>query len=63
MRHPNPAPSGLWRGIIAGLAIQGIAFGALAAVWVLIGSHPLLLRATFCPQQPLHQSCTITFHQ
>ena len=51
------------RGIVAGLAIEGIALGALAVVWVLIGSYPLILRAAFCPGQPLHQSCTITIRQ
>jgi hypothetical protein len=62
MKRRTASPC-LQRGILAGLAIEGIALGALAAVWVLIGSYPLILRATFCPGQPLHQSCTITIRQ
>jgi hypothetical protein len=63
MRQRTPAPSSLRRGIIAGLAIEGIALGILAAVWVLIGSYPLLLRMAFCPAQPVTQPCTITFRK
>jgi hypothetical protein len=62
MKRRTASPC-LKRGILAGLAIEGIALGTLAAVWVLIGSYPLILRATFCPGQPLHQSCTITIRQ
>jgi hypothetical protein len=63
MKRRTPASPSLQRSILAGLAIEGIALGALAAVWVLIGSYPLILRAAFCPWQPLHQSCTITIRQ
>ena len=62
MKRRTASPS-LQRGILAGMAIEAIALGALAAVWVLIGSYPLILRAAFCPGQPLHQSCTITIRQ
>ena len=52
------------RGIVAGLAIEGIALGALAAVWVLIGGGAsLILRAAYCPGQPITESCTITIRQ
>jgi len=63
MKPRTPAPSSLRRGIVAGLAIEGVALGILAAVWVLIGSYPLLLRMAFCPAQPVTQSCTITFRK
>jgi hypothetical protein len=42
---------------------ESIFLALIAAIWVLIGSYPLLLRAIYCPQQPLHQSCTITVRQ
>ncbi len=63
MRQRTPAPSSPRRGIVAGLAIEGIALGIVAAVWVLIGSYPLLLRMAYCPQQPITESCTITFRK
>ena len=63
MKPRTPAPSSLGRGIIAGLAIEGIALGVLAVVWVLIGSYPLLLRMAYCPGQPITQPCTITIRQ
>jgi len=52
------------RAILSGLAIEGIALGALAAVWVLIGGGAsLIFRATQCPHQPLHQPCTFQVRQ
>jgi hypothetical protein len=41
----------------------GVTLAGLTAVWLLIGTYPLILRATFCPSQPLHQTCTITLRQ
>lgn len=41
----------------------GITLAGLTAIWLLVGTYPLILRAAFCPQQPLHQTCTITIHQ
>jgi hypothetical protein len=35
----------------------------LAALWVLIGSYPLLLRVVYCHTQPLTEPCTITIRQ
>jgi hypothetical protein len=64
MKRHTPAQPSLRRGILSGLAIEGIALGALAAVWVLIGGGAsLIIRATHCPNQPLHQPCTITFRK
>jgi hypothetical protein len=63
MRHRTLAPYSLRQGIVAGLAIEGVALGILAAVWVLIGSYPLLLRMAFCPAQPVTQPCIITIKQ
>jgi hypothetical protein len=64
MRRRTPAPPSLQRGILAGLAVEGIALGALAAVWVLIGGGAsLILRAAYCPDQPITESCTITIRQ
>ena len=42
---------------------ENICFGILAALWVLIGSYPLLLRMAYCPAQPVTQPCTITIRQ
>lgn len=42
---------------------ENVCLAILAALWVLIGSYPLLLRVAYCPGQPLHQSCTITIRQ
>jgi hypothetical protein len=63
MRQRTPAPSSLRRGIVAGLAIEGVALGIVGAVWVLIGSYPLLLRVAYCPAQPITQPCTITIRK
>jgi hypothetical protein len=63
MRRRTPTQS-LQRGILVGLAIEGIAFGALAAAWVLIGGGAsLILRAAYCPGQPITESCTMTIRQ
>ena len=35
----------------------------IGGLWVFVGSYPLVLRAMYCPQQPLHQPCTITIRQ
>lgn len=53
----------LRRGIMNALAIEGVALGILAALWVLIGSYPLLLRVAYCRTQPITQPCTITIRQ
>jgi len=42
---------------------DGICLTILGFLWVLVGSYPLILRATQCPGQPLHQPCTITIKQ
>ena len=64
MKQRTPAPPSLRRGILSGLAIEGIALGALAAAWVLIGGGAsLIIRATQCPHQPLHQPCTFQVRQ
>jgi hypothetical protein len=42
---------------------EGLLLGLIGAVWVLIGSYPLLLRAAYCPEQPITQTCTITIRQ
>jgi hypothetical protein len=64
MKRRTPAPPSLQSGIFAGLAIEGIALGALAAVWVLIGGGAsVIFRAAYCPSQPITESCTITIRQ
>ena len=42
---------------------ENICLGILAALWVLIGSYPLLLRMAYCRSQPLTQPCAITIKQ
>lgn len=42
---------------------EGILLALIAALWVLIGGYPLLLRAVYCPQRPITESCIITIRQ
>ena len=39
---------------------EGILLALIAILWVFIGSYPLLLRAIYCPQQPITELCTFT---
>jgi hypothetical protein len=43
---------------------ETIVLGIAAAVWVLVGGGAsLILRAAYCPGQPITESCTITIRQ
>ena len=42
---------------------DGICLSILGILWLLIGSYPLILRATQCPGQPITEYCTITIRQ